>query len=455
MLQRYVPGRVAVLLASEFLLIYTCYVAATFALLRLDAEMFLLDDNGWLRILIVTLCLIVAIYFHDLYSDIRLGFRDLQRAGVIAAVAFFAEALLSYLKQAQLVVPARPMIAGTALTILVLLVWRSFAYQVLVKVMPPERVIFLGNSPIVQEIVAQLESHPEKGLAPLGFVGDTDHAYGTRLGALADLCEIVDRLHADRIVVALTERRLNLPVERLLQMRLAGVRVEDVLSTYEAAFERISTRALHPSQLIFSSTELGPNRRRVMLQSVYSMTFATIVTIIAAPVMLGVAILIRLTSRGPALFRQQRVGKNDRLFTLYKFRSMVQDAEAKSGAVWARRNDPRVTPVGRWLRRLRLDELPQLFNVLKGDMSIVGPRPERPEFVVNFEKRFPYYRHRHCVKPGITGWAQINHKYGDTEEDAIAKLEYDLYYIKNLAPALDAVIMFRTAKVMLLSRGAQ
>ena len=238
-------------------------------------------------------------------------------------------------------------------------------------------------------------------------------------------------------------------------MRLAGVRVEDVLSTYEAAFERISTRALHPSQLIFSSTELGPNRRRVMLQSVYSMTFATIVTIIAAPVMLGVAILIRLTSRGPALFRQQRVGKNDRLFTLYKFRSMVEDAEAKSGAVWARRNDPRVTPVGRWLRRLRLDELPQLFNVLKGDMSIVGPRPERPEFVVNFEKRFPYYRHRHCVKPGITGWAQINHKYGDTEEDAIAKLEYDLYYIKNLAPALDAVIMFRTAKVMLLSRGAQ
>ena len=143
--------------------------------------MFLLDDNGWLRILIVTLCLIVAIYFHDLYSDIRLGFRDLQRAGVIAAVAFLAEALLSYLKQAQLVVPARPMIGGTALTILVLLVWRSFAYQVLVKVMPPERVIFLGNSPIVQEIVAQLESHPEKGLAPLGFVGDSGSAYGTRL----------------------------------------------------------------------------------------------------------------------------------------------------------------------------------------------------------------------------------------------------------------------------------
>lgn len=455
MLRRYVPGRVAVLLASEFLLIYTCYVIATFALLRPDAEMFLFDDNGWLRILIVTLCLIVGIYFHDLYSDIRLGFRDLQRAGVIAAVAFLAEALLSYLKLGQYVVPARPMIGGTALTIMALLVWRSFAYKVLAKVMPPERVLFLGNSPIVQEIVAQLESHPEKGLAPLGFVDDSDSTCGMRLGTLADLGEVVDRLHADRIVVALTERRSRLPVERLLQMRLAGVRVEDVLNTYETAFERISTRALHPSQLIFSSTELGPNRRRVMLQSVYSMTFATIATLIAAPVMLSVAILVKLTSNGPALFRQQRVGKNDRLFTLYKFRSMVEDAEANSGAVWAQRNDPRVTPVGRWLRRLRLDELPQLFNVLKGDMSMVGPRPERPEFVLNLEKRFPYYRHRHCIKPGITGWAQINHKYGDSMDDASIKLEYDLYYIKNLAPALDAVIMFRTAKVMLLSRGAQ
>jgi len=134
---------------------------------------------------------------------------------------------------------------------------------------------------------------------------------------------------------------------------------------------------------------------------------------------------------------------------------MVTDAEAKSGAVWAKRDDPRITPVGRWLRKLRLDELPQLFNVLRGEMSIVGPRPERPEFGAELEKRIPYYRHRHCIKPGITGWAQINHKYGDTIEDTIVKLEYDLYYIKNLAPALDAVIMFRTAKVMLLSRGAQ
>jgi exopolysaccharide biosynthesis polyprenyl glycosylphosphotransferase len=453
---RIIPGRVAALLASEFILIYLCYVAATFAFLRFDAEVFLFDDNGRLRIFIVAVCLILGIYFHDLYSNFRVRTPELiQYAVVVAGAAFLAEALLSFLKLPQLVVPTAPMIAGSGLTIVALLVWRIFFSGVLLQRMPSERVIFVGNSAIVQEIAAQLELHPEKGLTPVGFVDDSNSPCGRRLGALSDLREVVDRLHPHRIVVALTERRSSLPVARLLEMRLSGILIEDALSMYEAAFERISTRELRPSQLIFSSTELGPNQKRVVLQSVYSITSAALAMLLAAPVMLSVAILIKLTSPGPVLLRQQRVGKNDRLFTLYKFRSMVANAEARSGAVWASRDDPRVTPVGRWLRRLRLDELPQLFNVLKGDMSIVGPRPERPEFVVELEKRIPYYRHRHCIKPGITGWAQINHKYGDTIEDTIVKLEYDLYYIKNLAPTLDAVIIFRTAKVMLLSLGAQ
>jgi len=404
----------------------------------------------------VALCLIVGIYFHDLYSNLRVRLRDLmQHAGVVAGAAFLAEALLSYLKQPQLVVPAALMIAGSGLTIIALLGWRIFFSRVLLGLMPSEKVIFVGNSAIVQEIGVQLELHPEKGFTPLGFLDDSSSACGKRLGGLSDLREVVNRLRPDRLVVGLTERRSSLPVARLLELRLSGIRIDDALSMYEAAFERISTRELRPSQLIFSSTELGPNQKRVLLQTVYSVTAAALATLIAAPLMFCVAALVKLTSPGPALLRQQRVGKNDRAFTLYKFRSMVTDAEAHSGAVWASRNDPRITPIGRWLRRFRLDELPQLFNVLKGDMSIVGPRPERPEFVVELEKRIPYYRHRHCIKPGITGWAQINHKYGDTIEDTIVKLEYDLYYIKNLAPALDAVIMFRTAKVMLLSRGAQ
>jgi len=243
-------------------------------------------------------------------------------------------------------------------------------------------------------------------------------------------------------------------VNELLEMRLSGIHIEDALTTYEATFGRISTRELRPSQLVFS-TELGPNQARVMLQSIYSLGIAIVGTVILSPLMLLVFLLVRLSSRGPALYRQRRVGKNDVPFTLFKFRSMFADAEAESGAVWAQKDDPRVTLVGKWLRRLRLDELPQLFNVLRGEMSIVGPRPERPEFVSELEKTIPYYRQRHCIKPGITGWAQVNHKYSDTLEDTIIKLEYDLYYIKNLAPALDAFIIFHTVKVMLLSRGSQ
>jgi lipopolysaccharide/colanic/teichoic acid biosynthesis glycosyltransferase len=171
--------------------------------------------------------------------------------------------------------------------------------------------------------------------------------------------------------------------------------------------------------------------------------------------MLATALAVRLSSSGPILYRQVRVGLDNVPFTVYKFRSMRADAEAGTGAVWARKNDPRVTPVGRVIRKIRFDELPQLFNVLKGEMSIVGPRPERPEFVRTLSEQIPYYRQRHAVRPGITGWAQINYKYGDTLEDTIAKLEYDLYYIKNMSWSLDTFIMFHTAKAMLLSRGAQ
>ena len=452
----YVPASVAALLASEFILICLSYLAATFAWLKADAGVFLVDDLGWLRILIVVFCLMLSIYFHDLYSNFGTRPRELlQQVGVIAGTAFLTEAMLGYLKLEQLVVPAGPMIAGSALNVMALMAWRIFFSRVLLGKIRSERVIFLGDSSLLQEIASHLEAHPEKGLTPLGFLGDSSVANGKRLGAISDLREVVNQVRPQRIVVGLRERRSNLPVTQLLELRLSGIRIEDALNTYEMAFERISTDELRPSQLIFSSSDLGPNRTGVLLQSAYSMAIAAAAALATAPVMLLVVALVKLTSPGPALFRQQRVGKNNCIFTLYKFRSMVRDAEAQSGAVWATRNDPRVTPVGRWLRKLRLDELPQLFNVLKGDMSIVGPRPERPEFVADLERRIPYYRQRHCIKPGITGWAQIKHKYGDTIEDTIVKLEYDLYYIKNLAPALDAVIMFHTAKVMLLSRGAQ
>jgi exopolysaccharide biosynthesis polyprenyl glycosylphosphotransferase len=250
------------------------------------------------------------------------------------------------------------------------------------------------------------------------------------------------------------ERRQRMPVYDLLDLGFAGIRVEEVATTFEQVFQRVCTEQIRPSQLIFTR-ELGPRPYVVQLQSIYSWILAAVLLVLSAPVMILAAILVRMTSPGPALYSQTRVGKNGAHFTIYKFRSMRADAEAKTGAVWAQKNDPRITPIGRFLRKSRIDELPQLFNVLRGEMAFVGPRPERPEFVEMLSKQIPFYPQRHVVKPGITGWAQINHKYGDTIEDTVKKLEYDLYYIKNLSLTMDFLIIFHTAKVMLLSRGAQ
>jgi sugar transferase (PEP-CTERM system associated) len=456
----FIPTSVVALLVSEVILTYTCYVIAIFLMMDVAPEVFLLDDNGWLRIAIVVGCLMLGIYFHDLYTQFRIRSRILlfQQVVVVVGVTFLTQALLVYSRLQDLILPTWVMIAGSGLTLLLLPAWRIFFSTVVMKAMGAERVLFLGTSSVSQEIVEYLAEHPETGLTALGYIDNVDTSApisGAKLlGRISDLETIVGQFRPDRIVVGMAERRQRLPVNQLLELRLSGIHIEDALTTYEATFGRISTRELRPSQLIFS-TELGPNPNRVLLQSVYSMTIAFVAAVLALPIMALVAIVVKVSSRGPALYRQQRVGKNDVPFMLYKFRSMYVDAEAKSGAVWAKKDDPRTTPAGKWLRKLRLDELPQLFNVLKGDMSVVGPRPERPEFVAELERRIPYYRQRHCIKPGITGWAQINHKYGDTIEDTIVKLEYDLYYIKNLAPALDAFIMFHTAKVMLLLRGSQ
>jgi len=456
----FVPTSVVALLASEVILTYTCFVVATFLMMDVAPEVFLIDDNGWLRIAIVVGCLMLGIYFHDLYTQFRIRSRVLllQQVVVVVGVTFLTQALLVYLRLQDLILPTWVMIVGSALTLVLLPAWRIFFSSVVMKAMGSERVLFLGTSSVSQEIVQYLAEHPETGLTAVGYLDNLDNgaelAGAKLLGRISDLETVVGQIRPDRIVVGMAERRQRLPVNELLEMRLSGIHIEDALTTYESTFGRISTRELRPSQLIFSA-ELGPNPNRVMLQSIYSMGIAAVAVLIALPIMVLVVIAVKLSSSGPALYRQRRVGKNDVPFVLYKFRSMYADAEAGSGAVWAKKDDPRITPVGKWLRKLRLDELPQLFNVLKGQMSIVGPRPERPEFVAELERRIPYYRQRHCVKPGITGWAQINHKYGDTIEDTIMKLEYDLYYIKNLAPALDAFIIFQTAKVMLLSRGSQ
>jgi sugar transferase (PEP-CTERM system associated) len=456
----FVPTSVVGLLLTETAVAFACYLAAVYLIEDIGASVYLLYEAGLTRVAIVVLSLILGLYFNDLYSDFRVRSRTflVQQFCLVVGVAFLAQALLSYVYP-QLILPRWQMIIGSGLVLVVLPVWRIAYSPMVLRLMGSQRILFLGNGDLVRAISRRIVERPEYGFACIGHLAaepdpDAGVAAGPYLGPPSQVREIYHAHKPDLIVVGLGERRGQMPVYELLELRLAGVRIEDAASLHESVMGRVSVRALRPSHLLFSS-ELGPNPRHVQFQRYYSFLIALAGTIITVPAMIGVAVLIRLTSSGPVIYRQSRVGLKGKVFELYKFRSMYVDAEARTGAVWASPDDPRTTPVGRWLRRLRLDELPQFFNVLKGDMAIVGPRPERPEFVQALSEQIPFYGQRHAILPGITGWAQINHKYGDTVEDTVTKLEYDLYYLKNLSFSLDFYIIFQTVKVMLLSRGAQ
>lgn len=278
---------------------------------------------------------------------------------------------------------------------------------------------------------------------------DCDPSDGLKSGRVLRLAQ---NFMADKIVVSLAERRGFFPVEELLNCKLAGIEVVDAPSFYETATRKLLIENITPSWFIFSH---GFKVTWVLRLCKRSMDIAASLAGLACflPFIPFIVLAIKLDSPGPVLFRQTRVGQGDRPFTLMKFRSMRQDAEARTGAVWSQENDPRITKVGNFLRRTRLDEIPQLVNILRGDMSLVGPRPERPEFVNKLKERIPYYSERHYVKPGLTGWAQVRYPYGSSVEDAIEKLRYDLYYIKNISIFLDLFIIFKTFSVVLLGKG--
>jgi sugar transferase (PEP-CTERM system associated) len=456
----FVPAGALALFSSEILLILSSYILATYVFLTVDPTVFLLYDRGLVRILLVLASILVGMHFHDLYSNIYVRSRRvlIQQLCLVIGAAFLVQALIGYL-DATLRIPIRVMVLGSFLAIVSIFAWRVFFSAHVLRVVARDRLLLVGASPVLEDIGKHIEEHPETGLQVVGYVRDREEAGtamagGKVLGPMASLREIVQATNPDRIVVGMTERRARMPVSELLELRFAGHIIEEAASTYEKVCGRMCLKELRPSQLIYTG-ELGPRRISLFYQMATNLILAAIGVVVAAPMMLLTALAVRLTSAGPVLYRQVRVGLDGRPFTLYKFRSMRANAEAETGAVWASKDDPRVTPLGRTLRKLRIDEIPQLFNVLKTEMSIVGPRPERPEMVQSLAQQIPYYRHRHCVRPGITGWAQVNYKYGDTLDDVMRKLEYDLYYIKNMSPSLDAYIIFLTIKATLLSRGSQ
>lgn len=446
-----IPSSAVALVVSEALLLFSCYLAAAWVVVRVPLVVFLFEQGGYWHIAFVMAVIMIGLYFNDLYENYRVVSRILlfQQFCLVLGIAFLLQSALSY-AQWGILLPKWTMVYGSLLVLIVLPLWRIFFTTLLWKSLGGEKLLFLGSSPAIGEIVAHISEYPELGLAAIGYLDDdAGTVSGTpRLGSIAELDDVIAERHPARIIVGVETAR-GLPVERLLELRLGGMEIEEASATYEAIFRRVSTRDLPPSQLIFSN-EMSPRVASVTLQSAYSILLALCAFAIALPVMAIVALIVKFISPGPAIYRQQCAGRNGALFSLFKFRSMQEDPGSRPGAMWPAKAGPHITTVGKWLRKLRLDELPALFNVLRGEMSIVGPRPERPEFVAAMEEKIPYYRQRLCVKPGMTGWAQINQIDDSKIEDSIEKLEFDRYYIKNLSISLDVYIVFHTLKATLL-----
>jgi sugar transferase (PEP-CTERM system associated) len=342
-----------------------------------------------------------------------------------------------------------------ALVALVLPSWRTLYDSVSTNTGFLRPVVILGNGALAHEL-KQMILDLDLGLDLVGMLArdraQVDPERGV-VGTYGDLFEIVNNLDVQLVLVAYPDRRGTLPVEQLLEIKFRGVEVEEGVLFYEKNTSKLYVRELKPSQLIFSEGFAArPNTRR--LKRIVDVLVSIIGIVLAAPLMVLTALAIRLESPGPFLYSQVRAGEFGRLFTIYKFRSMRTDAE-KGGAQFAQENDPRVTRVGNIIRKTRLDELPQLWNVLRGDMSMVGPRPERPVFIEQLEQQIPFFRQRLSVKPGVTGHAQVRCRYGASTEDMVEKLQYDLYYIKSYNVLFDFSIMLDTVKVVLLKIGAR
>lgn len=449
--------RPALLIAFESVLIVSSLLAA--ARLWLGEVAWTPDAlaETWPKAIIVAVVCQLSLYYAELY-DLRvvadrreLMVRVLQALGAASLVL-----ALTYYVLPTLIIGRGVFLVASLLVVFTVAGWR-FAFEWLsLAVGPAERLLVVGTSAASQELARELNSRrKELGVDIVGFADDQAAAEELGfpiVGRFEDIPRVVRDERVDRVVVSLVDARGKLPMERLLDMKLDGVRFDHLSAVYEQYTGKIAVENLRPSYLIFNEG-FRTSKLQLILKRAFDIILAIIGLIVAAPIMLLTGLAVRLTSPGPALYHQIRVGQNGRHFTVHKFRSMRQDAEAKSGAVWAQKNDPRITPIGRFCRKTRLDELPQLWNVLVGDMSFVGPRPERPEFVEQLSEQIPYYRQRHVVKPGVTGWAQVMYSYGASVEDAVEKLQYDLFYIKHLSVAFDVFVLFKTVQTVVLRRG--
>jgi lipopolysaccharide/colanic/teichoic acid biosynthesis glycosyltransferase len=431
----FIPARTLVLLISEMLLVAGAFVLACYLVLAVPYD-YLIYEGGLTGIALVTLSILAALYLHDLYSQIQVKSRVvlLQQLCLVMGIAFLFEGLISYLDP-FVKLPIAVMLLGSALAVIGIFVWRilfsTYAYRVMIW----DRLLLVGGSPVLGDIGRYAEDHPESGLKVAGFVGDdpTQAACipaGKLLGAIGSLPEIVRTTNPSRVVVGMVGAPDPAFASELLDLRFAGHVIEDAATVYEAVSGRVSVNGLRPAQLIYPGGFGPPSPNFLLYQSGLNAVMSVAGILICSPLMLIAALVLRVSSPGPIIERQQRIGLNGRLFTMYRFR------RESSGPA-------------RTVRRLHLEGLPRLFNVLKGDMSIVGPRPERPEYVAELDRLIPFYTQRHSIRPGITGWAQV--KSQGALEETLTRLEYDLYYLKNMSLTLDTFIIFHTLKSRLFS----
>lgn len=450
----YYPLRALVLLAVEALIVWLSFVIGTTLQNEENWWLLLNVEGGYLKILGVTGIVLLFSHWLDLYDTSVLGAKWDQMFRILLVLGSVALGLsvIGYLFP-QFLPGNGSLLTGIIILTCTLFLWRVAYGWIVQQPYFRQRVYVLGTGERAQRLLNGLRQRTGLGIDVVGWTGNIEGEL-TRESVATHLMSVVREHGVHRVIVAMPDRRGTLPVEELLALRLSQVKVEEATSWLEKITGRIEVDQLYPSWLIFAEGFRFSTFNR-LLRRLVNLTVALIGLLLALPLIPFVALAVKLTSPGPVFYRQQRVGRGGKVFYCYKFRTMRQDAEADTGATWATDNDPRITRVGKFLRSSRLDEIPQLWCVLKGDMHFVGPRPERPEFVEWLSKEIPYYGVRHTVRPGITGWAQVQYKYGNTIEDAREKLQHDLFYIKNASLGLDFWIVFQTVKIVLLGRGAK
>ena len=449
----YSHSRILLLLTGELSIILASFILAIVISFGTGAGL-VIWGSLW-KIITVAMLMLLCAYYMELYDYRSLAVSRgtyvviLKLIGIVA----FILALVTFVYP-TLLVGKDTLLLGLFVLTPIWLLWRTAGERLILHSALRKRIHIIGDGELASRVVNVIETRHDLGMEIAGWERHVSNPQVVQ-ESLARIVRDLGTSHSvDRVIVALQDRRCTMPVKELLDLRLRGVRVEDATTVLEGVSGKIEIDELRPSWLIFGDGfRLRPKHQ--LARRVVSMFASLTLTLLTIPIVPLVAILIRLTSPGPVLYRQKRVGRGGRVFNCYKFRTMRFNAEADTGPTWARDNDPRITTLGRFLRKSRLDEIPQLWNVLKGDMAFVGPRPERPEFVEQLSQVIPYYGVRHATLPGITGWAQVSYKYGNTIEDAKEKLRYDLYYIKNWSPALDFWIMLKTVRTVLFGQGAQ